>query len=142
MEFLLYLSPESSEIYKMVSRKVRVVENTPICRQHDIFGYYDAVKKNLSICISRIKTYGNLEENVTETFLHESVHIAQDCKTKGNYLAPFGISPSVMDLNQRRQNDLKRTIAFDSRLKYIDMEAYWMEDKPDKVKYVVQKYCF
>lgn len=142
MEFLLYLSPESSEIYKMVSRKVRVVENTPICRQHDIFGYYDAVKNNLSICISRIKTYGNLEENVTETFLHESVHIAQDCKTKGNYLAPFGISPSVMDLNQRRQNDLKRTIAFDSRLKYIDMEAYWMEDKPDKVKYVVQKYCF
>ena len=92
--------------------------------------------------MNKIKSYGNLHENVTETFLHESVHIAQDCKTKGNYLAPFGISPSVMNLNQRRQNDLKRTIAFDSRLKYIDMEAYWMEDKPDKVKYVVQKYCF
>lgn len=142
MEFLLYLSPESMDIYKMVSRKVRVVENTPICRQNDIFGFYDAAKKKFSICIDKIKTYGNLREYVTETFLHESVHVAQSCKTRGPYLEPLGISPSMMPLNQRRVNDLKKTVTSDSRLKYIDMEAYWMEDKPEKVRYVVQKYCF
>ena len=46
MEFLLYLSPQSTEIYQMISRRIRVVENTPICRKYDIYGWFDATKKN------------------------------------------------------------------------------------------------
>ena len=46
MDFLFYLSPQSMEIYQMVSRKIRVVENTPICRKHDIYGWFDIEKKN------------------------------------------------------------------------------------------------
>lgn len=142
MEFLLYLSPESMDIYNMVSKKVRLSENTPICMKHNIFGFYDASKKVFSICTNRIKSYGNVREYIEETLFHESVHVAQSCKTKGGYLEPLGISPSKMNLNQRRKTDLKNAIAFDPRVKYIDMEAYWMEDKPEKVKYVIQKYCF
>ena len=47
-----------------------------------------------------------------------------------------------MPLSYQKEQDLKKVIAFDSRLKNIDREAFWMEDKPEKVKYVIQKYCF
>lgn len=143
MEFLLYLSSQSSEIYQMISQKVRVAENTPVCRKYNIFGFFDSSRKEFSICTNKIKSFGdyNLKGNIEATFLHESTHVAQACKTKQNVLEPFGISPSIMKLSSSQHADLRKVIAFDSRLKYVDMEAFWMEDKPDKVKYVVQKYC-
>ena len=58
MEFLLYLSPASQEIYQMISRKVMVVENTPICRKHDIFGFFDSKKNIMTFCTSKIKLSG------------------------------------------------------------------------------------
>jgi hypothetical protein len=142
MEFLLYLSPDGQSIYNMVSKKIRVVENAPICRQHDIFGFYSATKKTLTFCTNKIKTYSSVEYNVFETLLHESVHVAQSCKGNFQELSPFGINSSSMYLNARRESDLKKVIAYDHKLKQIDREAFWMEDKPEKVKYVLQKYCF
>jgi hypothetical protein len=142
MEFLFYLSPDGQSIYNMVSKKVRVVENAPICRQHDIFGFYSTTKKTLTFCTDKIKTYGNVEYNVFETLLHESAHVAQSCKGNFQELSPFGINSSSMYLNTRRENDLKKVIAYDQNLKQIDREAFWMEDKPSQVKYVLRKYCF
>ena len=55
MEFLLYLSTQQMDVYKMVSNKVRVVENAPVCRKYDIFGFYDTATKVLTICTSKIK---------------------------------------------------------------------------------------
>ena len=112
MQFLLYLSTQTMDIYNLVSKKVRVVENPPICRQYDFFGFYDSKQKVLSICTSRIKSHGNIENYVSETLLHESVHVAQSCKTNFKYLTPFGINQSSMDLNYQRENDLKKVIAF------------------------------
>ena len=142
MEFLLYLSTQQMDIYKMVSKKVRVVENAPICKKYDIFGFYDSTQKTLTMCTEKIKDGENIETYVNETLLHESVHVAQSCKTNFNGLGSFGINSSIMTLNYEKERDLKKVIAFDSRLKHIDREAFWMEDKPEKVKYVVQKYCF
>jgi len=142
MQFLLYLSTQTMDIYNLVSKKVRVVENPPICRQYDFFGFYDSKQKVLSICTSRIKSHGNIENYVSETLLHESVHVAQSCKTNFKYLTPFGINQSSMDLNYQRENDLKKVIAFNTYLREIDREAFWMEDKPNQVKYVLKKYCF
>ena len=141
MQFLLYLSTQTMDIYNLVSKKVRVVENAPICRKYDIFGFYDTKIKVLSICTDRIKLRGNIENNIKETLLHESVHVAQSCKTNFRYLTPFGINPSSMYLNYQKENDLKKVISFDHTLKYIDREAFWMEDKPEKVNYVLKKYC-
>ena len=142
MEFLLYLSTQQMDIYKMVSNKVRVVENAPICKKYDIFGFYDTVVKVLTICTSKLKQSSDPQTNVNETLMHESVHVAQSCKTRFTFLDSFGINPSFMPLSYQKEQDLKKVIAFDSRLKYIDREAFWMEDKPEKVKYVLQKYCF
>jgi len=142
MEFLLYLSPDGHSIYNMVSQKVRVVENAPICKKYDIFGFYNAPKKVLTICTDKIKTYGNVKNHVSETLLHESTHVAQSCKTNFRDLVEFGINPSIMYLSNQKENDLKKVISFDYRLKQIDREAFWMEDKPNQVKYVLKKYCF
>ena len=142
MEFLLYLSTQQMDVYKMVSNKVRVVENAPVCRKYDFFGCYDPATKVLTICTSKIKQSSDPQTNVNETLMHESVHVAQSCKTRFTFLDSFGINPSLMPLSYQKEQDLKKVIAFDSRLKNIDREAFWMEDKPEKVKYVIQKYCF
>jgi hypothetical protein len=144
MEFLLYLSPAGRDIYNLISQKVQVSENTPICRQYNIYGWYDSRKNNMVVCTDKIKsTSSSLSESIDETIFHESVHIAQDCKSISGYTEKFGISIAQMPLNERRQNDVRSAIAIVGQENYrIEHEAFWMEDKPDKVRYVLQKYCF
>ena len=74
MDFLFYLSPQSMEIYQMVSRKIRVVENAPICRKHDIYGWFSPTEKTMNICTDRIVSRDNVKYYINETLLHESVH--------------------------------------------------------------------
>lgn len=142
MEFLLYLSLQSMDVYKMVSKKVKVVENSEICRKHEIFGFFTSHQKTLSICTNTIKSYSNFRENLNETLMHEAVHVAQSCKANFKYLSEFGINSNKMLLSESKKNDLKKVLIFDHRLKKVDHEAFWLEDKPNEVKYVLQKYCF
>jgi hypothetical protein len=140
MEFLLYLSPQSTEIYQMISRRVRVVENAPICRKHDIYGWFNVIEKTMTICTNRIVSRDDVKYYVNETLLHESVHVAQYCKNKS--LIPLGISPAQMELSSRRKQDLESAVKIaGSSVRQIEQEAFWMEDKPNEVKYVVKKYC-
>jgi hypothetical protein len=143
MHFLLYLSPEGTEIYNMISKKVRVVENTPICLKYDIFGWYQNTTKTMVFCTDKIVSKGNPDHYVNETLFHESAHVAQACKQNMKDIKSFGISPSVMHLSEVRKNDLKLSYSIGgSQVISIEREAYWMEDKPNQVKYVLQKYCF
>ncbi len=143
MEFLLYLSPQSQEIYNLISQRVRVVENAPVCRQYDIYGFYELSKNTLVFCTDKIKSRNNIEYDVNETLLHESVHVAQSCKAGRGYVSAFGISKSHMPLTERRRIDINSSVKISGEsIRNIEHEAFWMEDKPDKVKYVVQKYCF
>jgi hypothetical protein len=140
MEFLLYLSPQSTEIYQMISRRIRVVENTPICRKHDIYGWFNVIEKTMTICTDRIISNDNSKYYVNETLLHESVHIAQYCKN--NSLTPLGISNSQIQLSSRRTQDIESAVKISGpSVRQIEREAFWMEDKPNEVKYVVKKYC-
>jgi hypothetical protein len=55
---------------------------------------------------------------------------------------PFGISLSNMPLSKEKLNDIKNSLKVTKGNSYlIEHEAYWMEDKPDKVSYVLKKYC-
>ena len=94
------------------------------------------------MCTSKIKTHANVETNVQETLSHESVHVAQSCKSNFRYLSSFGINSSSMNLSYYKEIDLKKVISFNPDLKQIDREAFWMEDKPEKIKQVLKKYCF
>ena len=141
MDATPYLSPQVQVVLSMVSRKVRILENGPLCRKHDIFGFFDAPKRELTLCSHRIVSYGSPYRHFNETILHESVHVAQACRVGFRYLSPFGLKSGAMPLSAEKAADLARTVAFDARLKNIDREAFSMEDKPRSVQYVLHRYC-
>lgn len=143
MEFLFYLSPIGHQIYELASAKVRFVENPPICRKLDIFGYYESDKNLMTMCTARIKATDDPSHWMNEAIYHEAVHLAQDCKAAGRgWYQAFGISKSQMPLSKRRQIDLNTSVKMNHQNRDIEHEAFWMEDKPTKVKYVIEKYCF
>jgi hypothetical protein len=47
-----------------------------------------------------------------------------------------------MSLPSFKYQDIRNSVKTSSSSAQMEHEAYWMEDKPDKVKYVLQKYCF
>jgi hypothetical protein len=141
MEFINYLNPSEMEVYEMVRKKVRVDENASICRKHQFFGFFDAKTRKLTICTETISKSWDVRAHINETLMHESVHVAQSCKSDFAFLDSFGIKTSLMPLSSAKENDLRKVLAFDSKLRQTDREAFWMEDKPGIVKYVVKKYC-
>lgn len=127
----------------MISNKVRVVEDAPICKSHDIYGWYNTPSKTMIICTDRIKKSSNSKYYLNETLLHESGHVAQSCKNNMGSLVPLGIPDSLIKLNNRRSEDLSNTTKIYGSKNYkIEKEAFWLEDKPDKVKYAIRRFCF
>ena len=144
MDFLIHLSSVNSDIYKILSRKLKFAENSSICKKHNIYGWTDTKWKTISICTNRIKSRNDYVYYLNETFYHESVHAAQYCynKMSSQGFKAFNINPSLMKLNASRSKDLKTAIKISGDgVRQIEHEAFWMEDKPNKVKYVVEKYC-
>lgn len=140
MDFLFYLTPQAQDILNQVYKaKFSVRENIGYCKSNkDIFGYADFGKKFI-MCTNNIKKSGfDLEHYVNETVYHESVHVAHMC----NGYKPFGISLNYIQLPVNKLQNVKNSVNLSSASFKIEYEAYWMEDKPDQVKYVLQKYCF
>lgn len=140
MDFLVYLWPSTEQILSMVQTRFKVAENAPICRKHDAWGWLHSLDKRITICTRRIQQSENVEGNINETILHESVHAGQACKSNDGYVRPFGISIAQMPIEQWRKDGVKAAVSLGSE-RAVEHEAHWMEDKPDKVRYVVQKYC-
>jgi len=139
MDFLLYLSPSGNEIYQTISKKIKFVENTPICRKYDIYGWFDSKSKTMTFCTNRIKFNGNASHYINETLYHESTHVAQSCKN--NKLIPLGLYP--INLPPNKESDLKKSTSISGLNSYkIEREAFWLEDKPKKVLYYLKKFCF
>jgi hypothetical protein len=140
MEFLLYLTPEAREILDLVYKKNYIVkENIELCKKHkEFFGYADSRKKFV-ICTDNIKKSGHdVKFYINETIYHESVHVAHYC----NGFNPFGISLNKMRLSDDKLYSLNNSLSLSNSKSRIEYEAYWMEDKPNEVKYVLKKYCF
>ncbi len=140
MEFLLYLTPQSKDILNQIYKaKYTVKENVGYCRSNkDIFGYTDHGKK-LVICTKNIKNgTANVSHYINETLLHEAVHVAHHC----NGYRPFWISKKDMPLPAFKIQGVRDSVKNSTAPDQMEHEAYWMEDKPDKIKYVIQKFCF
>lgn len=143
MEFLLYLSPTGKDIYSLVSQKVRIVENAPICKKHDIYGWFDSDIKTIIFCTNKIKNGPNPHYYFNETLFHEATHVSQSCKNNMRWVIPFWINKNQMPLTSNRRIDLQTSVKINgSSVKQLEHEAFWMEDKPEKVKYVLKKFCF
>ena len=141
MEFLLYLSPTGQQLIKdLISAKFQVSENIAFCKGSTLFGYVDTPKKFV-ICTNNIKKSG-FDPNyyIGETVYHEATHAAQICNRNQN----LGLSAKNMPLSWNKMKDIKNSMeATGSRGSILrEHEAYWLEDKPEKVRYYVKKFCF
>jgi hypothetical protein len=135
MDFLLYLTPVGNEIInKIISKKYIIKENAPICRKHRIYGFLKSPE--FIICTDNIKNGASPSSHyINETVYHEAVHIAQICK-KG----PIGIS--TVGLDEWKLKDASRSSSITGQNKVYELEAYYLEDKPDLINQYLEKFCF
>jgi aspartate ammonia-lyase len=136
MEFLLYLTPIGQEIMsKIMLKNYRVLENSAYCRNKEVFGGIDGPK--FIICTNNIKnSISPVQHYINETVYHEAVHVAQACRKK-----PLKIDNATLD--QYKLNDVVRSVKASKNGYYVyETEAYYLEDKPERVLYYVNKYCF
>jgi hypothetical protein len=139
MEFLLYLSPSGNQIYQTLKNKINFAENAPICRKHDIYGWYNSKTKTITFCTDTIKKGDNVSYFINETLYHESVHVAQSCRS--NTLVPLGLSS--INLSSTKQSHLKKSVSMSGSSVYkIEKEAFYLEDKPEKIRHYLKKFCF
>lgn len=136
MEFLLYLTPIGNEIVNRVMMKnFRVVENGAICKNKDMFGL--TAPPNFVVCTNNIKNKGvSVPFYVNETVYHEAAHVAQICKR-----GPLGIKN--IQLSNNKLQDVQSSVNFYDKTAIVyEMEAYYLEDKPEHVNYYLKKFCF
>ena len=135
MDFLLYLTPIGNEIInKIISKNYMVRENSQICRNKEIFG--TLTRPEFVICTNNIKnTISPVKHYVNETVYHEAVHVIHSCKG-----GPIGISG--ISLDQWKLNDVIRSSNVTGQHQVYELEAYYLEDKPELVNSYLKKYCF
>jgi uncharacterized protein YycO len=135
MDFLIYLTPVGNEIIsKIISKNYIIKENATICRNKEIFGFLKTPE--FIMCTNNIKnTISPVKHYVNETVYHEAVHMVQSCKR-----GPIGISN--VSLNQWKLNDVVRSSNISKQHQVYELEAYYLEDKPDLVLSYIEKYCF
>lgn len=140
MEFLLYLSPQGQQLIRdLISAKFHIHENVGLCSNNQVFGYTDLPKKFI-ICTKNIKNGGwNMHQYVSETVYHEAVHAAQICKG-GN----IGLTVEQTPLPWNKLQDIRNSVVATKNYSagHKEREAYYLQDKPDKVRYYVRKFCF
>ena len=140
MEFLLYLSPQGQQLIRdLISAKFHIHENIGFCYNSQMFGYADYPNKFV-ICTNNIRNGGwDMKRYIPETVYHEAVHVAQICN-KGDLGLTAKQTPLPWNKLQDVKNSVKTTKNYGAEHK--EREAYYLEDKPQKVRYYVRKFCF
>lgn len=135
MEFFLYLTPIGKDIITSIMLKnYNVRENAPVCRNKEIIGTVNS--PDFTICLDNIKNQlSPVKHYVNETVYHEAVHVAQGCK-KGSLNIPN------VNLSSDKLNDVVRSTNITKTATVYEVEAYYLEDKPEEVLSYLKKYCF
>jgi len=135
IDFLIYLTPQSSQIISMLyAKNYKILENAPICRNKEIFGFL--YSKNFIVCTNNIKnTISPVDHYVNETVYHEAVHAIQNCKG-----GPINIKEINLETN--KLNDVNNSVKLTGVQPVYETEAYYLEDKPDQIISYMKRYCF
>ena len=123
-----YLTPTHQEILDVLNQTgiAVIVNNHNICKTKQYDGMVLTTKdpKNGSgrtqfvLCEDVMQTnYTNWQGEVNRTLAHESVHVAQACKSRDGYISPLGFR------------------------KDVEKEAFAIQDQPREVLRILKKYC-
>ena len=148
LEFTSYASPAAVQIISLLrSAKISVRENTKICKDEpSTFGYFLHSDNIFAVCTAKIKRGGwPLRHYINETIYHEAVHAAQDCKAKGLRSLPgqstLGLKNIERKLTKEKLDEVKRSTSFGWNSRQKELEAYYLESKPNEVIRYLKKYC-
>ena len=154
MEFIIFLSKLDKEILDLLIKANYVVEENKIeCLLNtEIKGLHNFEKNKIIICTDNAKkktNYRNIkhpqnkdnfktERAIRKALRHEATHAIQKCN---NNKIIGDIKKLEKKLHQSKRKALVFSTSNFSGNYEKEVEAYVLEDKPKKVKNMIEKYC-
>jgi len=154
MEFIIFLSKLDKEILDLLIKSKYIVEENQIecLLNKEIMGIHNFVENKIIICTANAKRKTNYRNEkkrpnkdnfktelaVRKALRHEATHAIQKCnknKTVGD------IKNLENKLHQNKRRALEFSTSNFSGTYAKEVEAYFLEDKPKKVKRMIKKYC-
>ena len=154
MEFIIFLSRLDREILDLLIKANYIVEENKIecLLNKEIKGLHNFEKNKIIICTENAKrktNYRNEKQNrnkdnfktalaIRKALRHEATHAIQKC----NQNKIIGdIKKLENKLHQSKRKALEFSASNFSGTYAKEVEAYVLEDKPKKVKNLLEKYC-
>ena len=153
LEFILFLKKIDKEILDLVhNANFSVQENANICKYgNKFFGFLDKKNKRVVICTHNAKIMGGYympNNNPRDTYTHTHMHIRRALRHEATHVAQMCNGGEVLNMIERskmRLHPVKQEALTGSTKvsgnKDKEFEAYWMEDRPKKVRDALRKYC-
>ncbi len=154
MEFIIFLSKLDKEILDLLIKANYTVEENKIecLLNKEIKGLHNFKDNKIIICTENAKRKTNYRDKkiqqikdnfktglaIRKALRHEATHAIQKCnnnKTIGN------IKNLEANLHQSKRKALEFSTSNFSGTYAKEVEAYILEDKPKKVKKMIEKYC-
>ena len=154
MEFIIFLSKLDKEILNLLIKTNYTVEENKIeCLiNKEIKGLHNFEENKIIICTENAKRKTNYRNEkkqpnkdnfktelaIRKALRHEATHAIQKCnnnKTVGD------IKDLVNRLHPSKRRSLEYSTSKFSGTYAKEVEAYILEDKPQKVKNMIKKYC-
>ena len=154
MEFIIFLSKLDKEILDLLRKTNYVVQENKIecLLNKNIKGLHNFEENKIIICTENAKKKTNYrkmkkqqnkdniktERAIRKALRHEATHAIQKC----NYNKIIGdIKKLESKLHPRKREALRFSTTNFSGTYAKELEAYVLEDKPKKVKNLLEKYC-
>ena len=154
MEFLLFLTAKEKEILELIDKaKFTVEENTPLCLLgRKYVGFTKKRQRSVVICTQNIKDSNgysmpkigrNRDDertaiSIRKAIRHEATHVAQYC----NNSEILGVlSKKVKMHSWYKSSAIKGSTSIGNIKREKEEEAYYLEDRPNKVISILEKYC-
>ena len=154
MEFIVFLSKLDTEILDLLKKANYAVEENKIecLLNKDIKGLHNFEENKIIICTENAKRKTNYrkmkkqqnkdnfktERAIRKALRHEATHAIQKCN---NNKIIGDIKKLENKLHQSKRKALDFSTSNFSGTYAKEVEAYVLEDKPKKVKTMIEKYC-
>ena len=154
MEFIIFLSKLDKEILNLLTKANYIIEENKIecLLNKEIKGLHNLEENKIIICTENAKrktNYRNIKQQlnkdnfkteraIRKALRHEATHAIQKCNNN-NTVGDIKKLESKLHLSKKKALDFS-TLNF-SGTYAKEVEAYVLEDKPKKVKYLIKKYC-
>ena len=154
MEFIIFLSKLDKEILDLLIKANYIVEENKIeCLiNKEIKGLHNFVENKIIICTENAKRKTNYRKKKQQTnknnfktelairkaLRHEATHAIQKCNKN---IILGNIKNLESKLHKSKRKALEFSTSNFSGTYAKEVEAYYLEDKPKKVKNLIKKYC-